>query len=345
MTTRPPACVHLAQGWWNGLSYSAGAGSRARGTRTRLLQREEGRRLETPSHGGLVRRMPCFRQGLDFPGGLVMFALTLTMACLLAVASMAEEKSIHPARVYETVPSLREIMSDVVFWANFEESPEPVMGESYASADEAVKGEFGSAPGLVGRALLCQERNYCCYPAQGNWDLSKPGGLSFWVCPLKWDRSEASGIRNAFFRSNFSRKGYLGINRMAKKIVKRRFVEPDQIYFYAHHFPDTKNTNLKIGDSLGPDWADRTWHLFVVNWKGAHFEVSMDGAGLKSASLSCRTSAGDVKELIIGGSKEPTLIDEFMIYRRPLTEVDVRMIMDALYPKRLHLKPRDAAAD
>jgi len=120
---------------------------------------------------------------------------------------------------------------------------------------------------------------------------------------------------------------------MAKRIIRRRFVEPDQIYFYAHHFPNTKNTNLRIGDSLGPDWADRTWHLFVVNWKGTHFEVSMDGAGLKSASLSCKTSAGDVKTLIVGGSKEPTLIDEFMIYRRPLTAADIGTLMSALHPK------------
>jgi hypothetical protein len=36
----------------------------------------------------------------------------------------------------------------------------------------------------------------------------------------------------------------------------------------------------------------------------------------------------------VGGCRERTLIDEFMIYRRPLSEKDIRVIVDALHPAR-----------
>ena len=124
-------------------------------------------------------------------------------------------------------------------------------------------------------------------------------------------------------------------------LVKKMLVHYPEVAFEYYNLGVGGNTTVDLLNRvqevlrLGPDWADRTWHLFVVNWKGTHFEVSMDGGGLKSASLSCKTSAGDVKQLIVGGSKEPTLIDEFMIYRRPLTEVDVRTIVAALRPRPL----------
>jgi len=49
----PNACTDKRL--WDGLSYSAGAASRVRGTRARLSRASEDRRLETPSHGGPAR--------------------------------------------------------------------------------------------------------------------------------------------------------------------------------------------------------------------------------------------------------------------------------------------------
>jgi len=94
-----------------------------------------------------------------------------------------------------------------------------------------------------------------------------------------------------------------------------------------------------LDDGLGPEWANGSWHLLVVNWKGSQFEVSLDGGGRKSGGLGTAIAPVDVKELIIGHCREATLIDEFMIFRRPLSDRDIRGIMDALHPGGGHAGP------
>jgi hypothetical protein len=121
----------------------------------------------------------------------------------------------------------------------------------------------------------------------------------------------------------------------------RRHPDPvwqkDQAFLYAHHFPKSVNLNVNLGDSLGEEWSNVSWHLFVVNWKGSHVEVSWDGPKLKSGEPGCDVGSGAITERVIGGCAEPTLIDEFLVYRRPLTENDIRVLL-----RDLHKEPKSA---
>lgn len=239
-------------------------------------------------------------------------------------------KPAHRADVYAQDPLLRELLSDVVFWANFEGSPEPVWGRRYEQGSEALEGEFVTAPGLVGQAFVSESRSRCRYPAEGNLDLTRPGAISFWVCPVAWDRSQPTGIRNNFFGTNYSDQGYFGVNRMAARMADGRRVQNDQLYFYAENFPGANRKYILLGDTLGPEWANGIWHLIVVNWKGSHFEVSVDGGGLKSGDLGTPIDPVAVNDILVGGCQERTLIDEFMIYRRPLTAGEIVVLCNAL---------------
>jgi len=102
------------------------------------------------------------------------------------------------------------------------------------------------------------------------------------------------------------------------------------LYFYAEKFPGANRTYIQLGDTLGPKWANGKWHLVVVNWKGPLFEVSIDGGGLKSGNLGAAVTGEGVQELLVGGCQERTLIDEFMVYRRPLDGAEISAIWSAL---------------
>jgi len=256
------------------------------------------------------------------------------LACLFAASASASEKPVHPANVYESKPRLRELMSDAVFWANFESSADPVMGEKHGRGGRPLRGAWQTAPGLVGRAFVSEKRSWCSYPAKGNLDLTKPGAISFWLCPQAWTFRQRTGVRNSLLRTNFSRQGYFGINRVAEKWAKGRRVNRDEVFLYADHFPGARNVRIGMGNSLGPEWGNGKWLLFVVNWKGGMFEAALDGGGLKSGDLRAEIKPVDVKEIIAGGCMERTLIDEVMVWRRPLSEGDIEVIMNALHPAR-----------
>jgi len=260
-----------------------------------------------------------------------------SLAYLVALGAIAlpapADGPVHPPDVYAQRPVLREVLADVVLWANFEGTPEPVWGRRYEQGSEALEGEFVTAPGLVGQAFVSESRSRCRYPAEGNLDLTRPGALSFWVCPVAWDRSQPTGIRNNLFGTNYSDQGYFGINRMAARAEGGRQVQDDMLYFYAESFPGANRTYIQLGDTLGPEWENGIWHLIVINWKGSHFEVSVDGGGLKSGDLGTPIDPAAVNDILVGGCQEQTLIDEFMIYGRPLTAGEIAVLCNALSGK------------
>ncbi len=252
-------------------------------------------------------------------------ALTYVLAAALIAMPARADEPVHPADVYAQDPVVRELLSDVVFWANFEGTPEPVWGAPHVERDQALDGEFATAPGIVGQAFVSEGRSRCRYPA-ADLDLTRPGGISFWVCPVAWDRSEPTGIRNNLFGTNYDNQGYFGVNRMAAVAEGGRQVQNDMLYLYAENFPGANRTYIQLGDTLGPEWENGIWHLIVVNWKGSHFEVSVDGGGLKSGDLGVAIDPTGVSEILVGGCQERTLIDEFMVHRTPLTAADISVL-------------------
>jgi len=228
--------------------------------------------------------------------------LGLALALTLLARPALSEEPIHPADVYVQDVVLRELLSDVVFWANFEDTSGPVWGARFDEAEKpTAEGEFVTEPGLIGRAFVSEERSRCHYPAAGNLDLTRPGALSCWVCPMAWDRSKPTGIRNNLFGTNFNDRGYFGVNRMAAVARDGLQVQKDMLYMCAEQFPGANRTYIQLGDTLGPEWANGIWHLIVINWKGSLFEVSVDGSGLKYGDLGVPIDPAGMVEVLVGG--------------------------------------------
>lgn len=259
------------------------------------------------------------------------------ISALLLIAAhsgvRAEDRRREPD-VYQTDPAFKELMHDVVFWVNFERSAEPVMGTPNPDPAQTVSREYADAPGIVGKAFLSRNHGYCQYPTAGNLDFSRPGALSFWVSAYDWSWGEEQPLV-LFFWTPDKPDGYLGIERQGAITTEGRLVRNDSILFFIQGFPNSEATTIKgIGLAGAPqnEWAKGIWHFFVFNWRGSLLEVSMDGGPLRSLDIGRAIEPKEVTHFRLGGSSEPTLLDEFMVYRRPLTPEDIKAIHQTLLP-------------
>ncbi|MBI4025930.1 MAG: hypothetical protein HY360_13170 [Verrucomicrobia bacterium] len=258
-----------------------------------------------------------------------MFLITQS----LSAADAPVKTGKHDKSIYSTNPVLSALMTDVVFWVNFDKSAEPVMGKPNEDPDQTVKKEYFDAPGLVGKAFLNKEGNFCRYPAAGNLDFSKPGGLSFWVSPVEWTWGDEQPLNNFFMTPWRAQGGYLGIERQGWQKKEGVMKQLDSVLFYIEGFPDINKPGIQtIGLANAPqaEWANGRWHFFVFNWKGSLLEMSMDGSPFRSLDIGHSLAPDAVDEFRVGINVEPTLMDEFMIYRRPLKEEEVSGVFKAL---------------
>lgn len=253
--------------------------------------------------------------------------LIVVLAGLVMPAALAEATS-NPKNIYQTDPAFQELMASVTFWVNFDKSAEPIMG--HPNPDPATTAPKGCelAPGIVGKAFLSREGTTCCYHAPGNLDFSKPGALSFWICPVDWRPGDNEPYLN-FFTTSYSAKGYLGIERQGQIRENGVLKRAAELLLFIVNFPDARgNTILSAGNP--PTWKNGGWHFFALNWRGSVFELALDGEPFRSVDVG-RTLRGDeASTFSIGGCAEPTLIDEFMIYNRPLQEPETAAIHKAL---------------
>lgn len=241
--------------------------------------------------------------------------------------AQAQPKPMDP-NIYLTSTAWQEVMPEVVFWVNFDRSSRPVMGQSDT---EVVEKNYQAKPGRVGNAFFSETGASCQYSAKGNLDFTRPGGLSFWACAKSWDFQQDEEPYNVFFSTPYSSKGYLGIERQGSirqdGVVKRSA----EILFFLLNFPGAQpNNNLSLRAAPESDWADGVWHFFVLNWKGSLYSASMDGESPRSLDIGRSLEAGEVQQFILGGTAEPTLIDEFMIFRRPLSSKEIHDIYGAM---------------
>jgi hypothetical protein len=259
-----------------------------------------------------------------------LFGGVLASLLFTATSTLVAESRRLDQSVYETEASLKELMPNMVFGANFENSAEPDIG----SPAVTVHKEYGDAPGIVGKAFLSKGASYCQYPTSENLDFSKPGALSFWVSAHEWSWGDDQPIV-LFFSTPYKASGYLGIERQGAVRTEGRTVRQGGIVFFVQGFPNTE-TELQskvifLAGTTEQEWSKDVWHFFVLNWEGSVFNVSMDGGPLRSLDIGRALEPQEVKHFRIGESAEPTLIDEFMIYRRPLNEGEIANIYQALH--------------
>ena len=86
------------------------------------------------------------------------------------------------------------------------------------------------------------------------------------------------------------------------------------------------------GISSRDKYENGTWYFVVLTWSWPFFSMSVNGKPFSAKSLSHIPDEilDKIKSFIIGspGGGAPTLIDEVMIFNRPLTAAETKLIYE-----------------
>lgn len=219
--------------------------------------------------------------------------------------------------------SLKDLNADVVFYISFDdESGEADMstGENKATVD----GKPVFETGVSGKAFRAATFRY---EVDRNLQVDKPGALSFWLCPHEWVRGDEEPLL-PFFMTDYKGDGFLGIERQGQIIKDGKLARAPGLLFWAHYFKDLPSVN----GSTGCDWKDGEWHFIVLTWRGPKWEVWVDGKLQIPISLPRPIKQEELSKyfLLCGNA----LMDEFTIYRRPLTSEEIVRIDETGRKKR-----------
>lgn len=228
-----------------------------------------------------------------------------------------------------TTPTLDLLSDDILFYMSFDDaSPAAQMAVGQAKASR-VKGTVRLKPGLWGKALLFGdgEGAELEFPMAGNMPVPRPGGLSFWICPFAWKRADDEPSVY-FFRA--SGRGTICLQRQGALGGGRR--RNNCFCFTCHGLPGIPNVSASTVSGATRSWKNGQWHLIVINWRPSLLEAWLDGQPLRSITLKrpIRPDEFATGTFHLGMLKaEPTLMDDFAIYRRPLTDAEVQKLWKA----------------
>ena len=251
--------------------------------------------------------------------------LHLTWALVLSAAPAATEGS-DPYRQ----PAVRELMSAVTFYVSFDEGlvPDLAAGQKYGPkvyGDHArTRKQPALAEGLLGRALVLGTGS-AAYPTLGNAPLDSRGAIAFWVKPQEWKYDKDGNCVFFYAGRHFivERQGPLpgpdGRPRRRATILCIGCAEGQK-----------RSTSVMSGDLKNGEWT-----FFVANWSWPRLELSINGAAPRAKATAGRPPADAFRSFSAGsrgGSR--ALMDEFLVFKRPLTPAEIRDLYELLRPAR-----------
>ena len=196
-----------------------------------------------------------------------------------------------------------------------------------------VEGDVTLVPGRYGQALLTGKGGArLAFEMHGNLTLPRPGAVSLWLSPHSWKMPDETDQRGYlfFFNAGGARGGAFMIERMGFSTKIRR---ADRLLAGFFNFPDIASVNSGSGASR--KWRNGEWHLVVVNWDRNGFALSLDGSPFQRREFRRPLTEEDFpkanrKRVFLLGyaGGEQTLIDDFVAYRRPLTQNEARKLFE-----------------
>jgi len=96
--------------------------------------------------------------------------------------------------------------------------------------------------------------------------------------------------------------------------------------------PGIPNITASTTSDATKSWRNGDWHLVVITWRPSLLEAYLDGEALPSITLKRPVKAEEFAKgrFRIGMVKgEPTLLDDFAIFRRPLAAREVEALWRA----------------
>jgi hypothetical protein len=125
-----------------------------------------------------------------------------------------------------------------------------------------------------------------------------------------------------FFATPYSKKGYIGIERMTSA-HKQGDAAADRLLFFCHGFPRIPHASVFARIA----WADGQWHHVALAWKGQEIAMYLDGQRSGGCVLRDRIEGEPSDWFEISSTSEATLIDEVAIYSRALTAAEIEKVL------------------
>ncbi len=225
-----------------------------------------------------------------------------------------------------STPALDLFSDDIVFYKSFDdEAPGADMAVGEAKAAK-VNGKLRLKPGLWGRAMLFGdgEGAELEFAMAGNMPVPRPGSLAFWISPLEWKRGPDEPSIYFFLAHG---AGVICLQRQGELEGGRR--RHNCFVFTCHGLPGIPNITASTASDATRGWRNGEWHLVVITWRPSLLEGYIDGEALPSITLKRPIKAEEFANgrCRIGVLKgEPTLLDDFVIFRRPLSASEVAVL-------------------
>lgn len=230
---------------------------------------------------------------------------------LLCVTAWAE-----PApRISELDP----LMDCVTFHLSFDGgkfTPDVAAG----SGDGKLSGTPAFAPGVSGQAAVIGDGGAgVIFPRAGNFPVTRRGGVSLWICPQEWNHRDNG---NTVFLMTSNASFYL--ERQGPLYKPDGQAQRIEALLMLCLSPVTGHASIEQNCS---GWKNGEWHFLAANWQWPVMEFSLDGEPFQAKAVVRPPTEQTFGDLIIGAQHGPrTLLDELTIYRRPLTETEVRLL-------------------
>lgn len=251
----------------------------------------------------------------------------LLSSCLLlsAPAAPVPESTDPRADPYFARPELRALMDWVTFQVTFDGaslSPDMAAGEykftprGTPQFQPSFKGLALQAGGETGAAIYYRARNF---------PLETRGALSVWLCPLAWTRDNGPNTEYVMTANSTFYLERQGPLHNAEGVVTRH-----EGLLYLMRGTSAGNQTLHA-DTVS--WPQGQWRLIVLNWDWPVLGISVNGGDFSTATTTGKPRPEQFGDFVVGSrGGEVTLMDELMIYRRPLTVAEAQALYQAFAP-------------
>jgi len=230
----------------------------------------------------------------------------------------------------ETNPTASKLESEIIHHFKFDNKSGD---QDRGGATVKVPGSLEFVKGKNGMAMIAGGGKAVEITLE-NHIWSQKGALSLWVAPYRWAQpgTVKQRVNIVFLRFSFANGGKFILERQGFDETTKR---QDLLLAGLFEMPGF-NTELQIIPTTTLNWEDGKWHFVVVNWENSSFGISVDGREFQTARFPRELTAQDCPAgkqslLQIGynneKSDEKTLVDELIIYKRPLTIREVRAFM------------------
>lgn len=184
------------------------------------------------------------------------------------------------------------------------------------------------ADGVAGKCIRMNQNSRIEYKAEKNFNPEQ-GTVAFWIRPADWN----PGLRTNTYHWIFSvTKSGTDVDRF------QLFKMPGPLMML---FFGPKDNIKKLSFSLGK-WKIKQWHFIAFSWDRTLVKLYVDGSLLQTVKLPENQTSLDLSsDIAFQGGLETTDYDNLQIYKRPLSDSEIKALYAAGAPGESSLSSSD----